>query len=310
MENKTASVNRLRVYGLGRSFADFCGSLQLICSKFDVPHFVRDFIQLHRSRTKIFGSRASPSHILATILIIGFVFLVSGCGKKSVGEKSGEKIEKTLKAEVGDRAKQDLDIKHKVHNFKLEGFTKSGENQWCIGGDFAKIIDKDIILSNIKGENFGKDISVILTADKGIYNRGTGLTELSGNVIVTTSDGAKVSMDFARWDANKEEIETDSHVIIEHGGIILEGRGALVRPKQKWAMLQKEIKVRDASNRVITCDGPLEVDYEKSEAVFNNNVQIIDTEGRMSANKLIAYFDPDTRTIERIEWIGDVECTY
>ncbi|MCK4463470.1 MAG: LPS export ABC transporter periplasmic protein LptC, partial [Candidatus Omnitrophica bacterium] len=245
-----------------------------------------------------------------TIALIGFIFLIGGCGKKSVGEKSGEKIEKTVRAEVGDRSKEEIDIKHKVHGFKLEGFTKTGENQWYIEGDFAKIIDKDIILNSIKGESFGKDISVILTADKGIYNRGSGLTELNGNVIVTTSDGGKVSMDFARWDAKKGEIETDSHVIIEHGGIMLEGRGALVRPKQKWAMLEKEIKVRDASNRVITCDGPLEVDYGKREAVFNNNVQILDTEGRMSANKLVAYFDPDTRTIERIEWIGDVECIY
>ncbi len=254
-------------------------------------------------------NKTTSINILVAVLAC-FIFLVSGCGEKSVGERSGEKIEKTVKAEVGDIVKDQIDIKHRVHSFKLEGFTKSGENQWCIEGDFAKIIDKDIILSGIKGQSFGKDISVILTADKGIYNRTSGLTELSGNVIVTTSDGGKVRMDFARWDAKKAEIKTDSRVIIEHGGIILEGTGALVRPKEKWAMLEKEVKVTDTSNRVITCDGRLEVDYEKREAVFNDNVQILDTEGRMSANKLIAYFDPDKRVIEKIEWIGDVEAVY
>ncbi len=177
-------------------------------------------------------NKTASMNILVAILAC-FIFLVSGCGKKSISEKSQEKIEKTVKAEVGDIAKDQIDIKHRVHSFKLEGFTKSGENQWSIEGDFAKIIDEDIILSSIKGESFGEDFSVILTADKGIYNRASGLTELDGNVIVTTSDGGKVSMDFARWDAKKEEIKTDSRVIIEHGGIILEGTGALVRRSKR-----------------------------------------------------------------------------
>ena len=95
-----------------------------------------------------------------------------------------------------------------------------------------------------------------------------------------------------------------------HNGIVLEGEGASVLPKKKWAILEKNIRVTDLSDRIITCDGPLEVDYNNRKAIFNNNVEIIEKEGSMYANKVIAYFDPDKRIIEKIEWLGDVKCTY
>lgn len=238
------------------------------------------------------------------LIMLCLVFLVAGCGEKSVGEK----IEDTIKSERGDE--KAIDIKHRVHHFKLEGFTKKGDDQWYLEGEFAKLIDSDIVLSKIKGKTLDKDLTVMLTADNGIYNRISGCTELKGNVIITTSDGGKVTMDFARWNAAEEEVKTDSHVRIEHGSIVLEGMGALVRPKEKWAILEKEIKATDISKRVITCDGPLEVDYEKRRAIFNNNVEITDPQSKMYANKVVAYFDPEKRSIEKVEWLGDVKCIY
>ena len=153
-------------------------------------------------------------------------------------------------------------------------------------------------------------MQVHLTAENGVYNRDTGRTKLIGNVNVISSDGGKLTMDYAEWIADKEEVITDSHVVIEHSGIILEGDGARVLPKQKWAMLKNTIKAVDSNGRIITCDGPLEVDYEKKEAIFSNNVRVTEGETKLRADKMIAYFNPDTKAIERIQWVGDVEVVY
>ena len=108
----------------------------------------------------------------------------------------------------------------------------------------------------------------------------------------------------------QQEIKTDSRIKIIHSGVTLKGTGARVLPRQKWAILQKKIRANDTENRIITCDGPLEVDYKERKAIFNNNVEIKEKEGMINANKVVAYIDPEKKTIEKIEWLGDVKCTY
>ena len=90
----------------------------------------------------------------------------------------------------------------------------------------------------------------------------------------------------------------------------VEGLGALVMPQKKWAVINKNVKMSDKNGRVITCNGPLEVDYEERKAILKNNVKIIDTEGTMYADEMIAYFDSDKRQIEKIEWLGNVKAVY
>ncbi|NQT21893.1 MAG: LPS export ABC transporter periplasmic protein LptC [Candidatus Omnitrophica bacterium] len=237
------------------------------------------------------------------IMVLCLVFFLSGCENKSVKKSVTKDI-------ISEDSEEEIAIQHKVHHFKLEGFTKTGKDQWYLEGEFAKVLESDIILSNIKGESFSDKINVVLTADNGVFRRLTGATELEGNVIITTSDNGRLTMDFANWDAAKEEVTTDSSVVIEHSGIILEGKGALVKPKKEWAMLMEGIKAKDSTDRVITCNGPLEVDYKQRRAIFNNEVIITDPDGKICADKLVAYFNPDTREIERLEWIGDVKAVY
>ena len=63
----------------------------------------------------------------------------------------------------------------------------------------------------------------------------------------------------------------------------------------------------DNGATVITCDGPLDIDYEKNLAVFNNNVKIVDEKGEVTSNRLDAYLNRQTKAIVKAIAKGEVK---
>lgn len=58
---------------------------------------------------------------------------------------------------------------------------------------------------------------------------------------------------------------------------------------------------------VITSDGPMEVDYSKKIAVFDENVFVNDPQGTVRADHMEVYFDKETNDIDQIYCKGDVK---
>jgi lipopolysaccharide export system protein LptA len=56
----------------------------------------------------------------------------------------------------------------------------------------------------------------------------------------------------------------------------------------------------------ITCDGPLQLDYEKHVAVFTRNVHVQDPEGDLYGDKLVAYLDPVAGDVRYAQATGHV----
>ena len=248
------------------------------------------------------------TRIFIIVMICGISLL--GCGKDAPGTKSAKKLERHLMEKASGAEDEELSYRQEVRNFKLEGFSKAGTSKWSVHGEFANIVEPDIFFKRLDGESLSDEMTIAITADSGIYNKNSRSAELKGNVVVTLSDGGKVYMDHARWNAGNEEIITDSPIKIEHSGIVLEGRGAIVKPQSEWAVIEHNIRMVDKSGRIINCEGPLEVDYKHNKAILKKNVEIIDEDGTIQADQVTAYFNVDTRQIERIEWLGNVKAVY
>jgi len=58
---------------------------------------------------------------------------------------------------------------------------------------------------------------------------------------------------------------------------------------------------------VITCSGPLNVDYNNNIAILNYDVFVEDKYGNIRADKIKLIFNKDKKKIERIEAFGNVE---
>ncbi|MFH1037608.1 MAG: LptA/OstA family protein [PVC group bacterium] len=58
---------------------------------------------------------------------------------------------------------------------------------------------------------------------------------------------------------------------------------------------------------VVTCDGNLFLDYGHQQATFFNNVLVKNPRGSLRADRLVIFFTPDGKKVERTEGEGNVQ---
>lgn len=230
-------------------------------------------------------------------------FLVSGCSES----KKPEEAPVSSEPETVTNSGLDNNLEQKVLNFSLSG-TEDGLKKWDIEGDSADFLTSNIIeLSKIKGKIYTKDNVVTPTADKGKVDKRSNNIELRENVVVTTEDGARLTTERLNWDAEKEFIWTDDFVRVQKDEIIATGYGVSGNPNLEKVEFKEDVKINIAPSTVITCDGPLEIDYLKSIAYLNNNVYVVDERGEILADKAHVYFDKTQKKIIKIVARGNVE---
>lgn len=233
-----------------------------------------------------------------TILIT--VLAANGCSKKDEPQKARE----TLAGE------ESLALKQEVYTFKVEGFNKDKKVQWGLEGESAKVILDKVNIKNLRAVYHGNDMTFTIFADSAVYDKKTQNIELKTNIVGKTSDGGELATDYANWNAEAEEITTDSHVVVKRENITCRGRGLVTRPRLKRVAFEKEVEVDIAPDKKIVCSGPFELDQEKRVAIFNNNVKITDKDSETLTDKLTVYLKAKTNEVERIVTEGNVEVVH
>jgi len=202
----------------------------------------------------------------------------------------------------------------KILGFSLSNFGEQNEKTWDIVGDTLEVYGSLLKLTNIKADLYGEQEDMVLTADSGTFDRAEGKLHLQDNVVIVTETGAKMMTDTLDWLQKTETVTTEDKVNIYRDNLEAQGIGAIGQPDLKQVSLNKEVQVDISSESegqmkktTITCDGPLDIDYEKQEAVFNENVKALDGESELYADKMTGYFDKQTRKIIKIIAEGNVK---
>lgn len=189
-----------------------------------------------------------------------------------------------------------------IMDFSLSGFGEKGKKAWDISGKSADIFTDIIKLNDVVGNFYGKDENIKLTANKGDFNKQSGSVHLEENVVITTSSGAKLTTNSLDWDRKNQLVSTKELVNIEKENMVTVAQGATGKTNLNTVTLQKDVQVdinptqeeldaQGAGNKtVITCDGPLEINYEKNIAVFNNNVKVDSNGTLIYSDKMDVYF--------------------
>ena len=185
-----------------------------------------------------------------------------------------------------------------INDFSLAGYGEKGKKSWDLSGKSADIFTDVIKLKDVIGNLYGKEEDIRLTAERGDFNKADGKVHLEENVVITTSGGAKLTTDSLDWDRKNQLVTSPDIVNIQRENMITVALGAKGEPNLKNIVLEKDVKVninpvnsaQEKEKIIITCDGPLEIDYEKNIAAFNNNVKVERTDSTIYSDKMDVYF--------------------
>lgn len=200
------------------------------------------------------------------------------------------------------------DSEQQLNDFSLAGYGDKGKKTWDITGKSADMFTENIIFKKVIGNLYGETENVQLTADKGDFNKAESKIRLEQDVVITTSSGTKLTTESLDWDRKNNVVSTKDKVNIKRNNMVTTSLGATGQPGLNKVNLDKDIKLEitpdeaknikdsgiNAAKIIITCDGPLSIDYEKNLAVFTNNVKVERLESQIYSDEMNVYFVKDS----------------
>ncbi|MCX5712739.1 MAG: LPS export ABC transporter periplasmic protein LptC [Candidatus Omnitrophica bacterium] len=232
------------------------------------------------------------------IILFLFLFFVIISGLSAQVEQASDD-----KADASDQ---------QISGFSLAGYGEKGKKSWDITGKTADIYDTEVRLTDIIGKLYGATDDIKLTADKGTFDKKEGKMHLQDNVVITSTSGARLTTNSLDWDRKKEMVSTADLVNIYKDNMVTTSKGAVGHPNLNQVTLQKDVTVEmtlnamekdkpeDKGKVIITCDGPVEIDYQKNVATFKNNVKVDKQEFVLYGDTLDVYFltGPAAKAVE------------
>jgi LPS export ABC transporter protein LptC len=190
-----------------------------------------------------------------------------------------------------------------ISDFSLAGFAEKGKKSWDLAGKTADIFDNVIKLKDVVGNMYGATENVKLTANKGDFDKAEGKVHLEDKVVITSSSGAKLTTESLDWDRKNQLVSTKEKVNIEKENMTAIATGATGQPNLNKVNLVKDVQVEISAAKkegqiegsvkdktIITCDGPLEVDYQNNIATFKNNVKVDNKDALIYSDIMDVYF--------------------
>ena len=249
--------------------------------------------------------------VFSCLLIAGFGLLfaasIAGCGKPTAQQP------KTPAAQAGAPGSD-----QQMTGFTIAGYDEeNGAKRWELEGTRASMDGEMVLIQEPNAIGHDAERTAYLTARHARVNERTHQVQLQEDVTIHTTDGIWLTTPHLSWVPDQNLVTTGAPVRIESDHFLLRGNGMRGYSELKTATILKDIELvlnptddepvnRERKQVIITCEGPLALDYKRSIATFEKNVHVNDPNGDMYSDVLVAYLNPDTRTIRYAEANGNV----
>ncbi len=206
-----------------------------------------------------------------------------------------------------DKSSIKEEASQEIKDFNLVQYTADGKKKWELNGEKAYLYGGLIEIGGPEAVLYGEKSRFNLTAEKGFFNRPQNDVRLKDNVVVTSSDGMKLKTGYLYWQGETQNITTDAPVFMTKDNLEATGQGASCNLEAKQVRFNEDVSTSvEEGSTIITCEGPLELDYGKSRATFHKDVEVKDSQGNLLADRMDVFFDPKTKKIKRVIASGNV----
>ncbi|MFH1505007.1 MAG: LPS export ABC transporter periplasmic protein LptC [Candidatus Omnitrophota bacterium] len=200
----------------------------------------------------------------------------------------------------------------KIKDFYLSNFKEDGTKEWEVKGEEAIVYDEYVDIDQMDANYYAENDVLAVTSDKAKLNKENMDVNLKGNVHVENADGMKLDTETLDWQREKNHIETDDKVKTSQDNMQITATGLSADTALKEADFKKDVEVvfpegETGEVSTATCTGALEIAYALGTAIFNDNVVVTHTQGKLFSDKTTLYFDTEGKQIEKIVSEGNVK---
>jgi LPS export ABC transporter protein LptC len=243
------------------------------------------------------------------LITVTFVFLYVVLIQWKVWNHSKRNIDPSVRQ--GEDVRKDGS--QQVYSFSFSKYTEAGVRELEIEGDSADILSEKVKLINVIAKAYAEESPITITADRGSFNKSTNDIWLEKNVVATTEDGIRLITEELLIHPDANRMETDIEAKVKKDNIHIQGMGAKSDSDVGTVTFRKNVTVvvqdpnSDTNNpTVITCDGPLEIDYKKNVAYFKEDVVAQDERGTLSSDFMDVFYNGASRRVSKMIATGNV----
>jgi LPS export ABC transporter protein LptC len=123
--------------------------------------------------------------------------------------------------------------------------TLDGSLRWTLDADQAEVYDQRgvTVMRKVVIQVFSKDGSWKVTSDEGTLENTKRDVALTGNVVITASDGLEMRTPTLNWLNARRALYTEDAVEIRRDGTTITGEGLTVRMQEETAALRHKVRV-------------------------------------------------------------------
>ncbi len=200
----------------------------------------------------------------------------------------------------------------KIKDFYLSNFKEDGTRDWEVRGEEAVIHEEHVDIDDMKANYYSQDDTIVITSDKAKLNKENMDVALQDNVKVQNKEGVTLSTDSLNWKRDQNKINTDDWVQTSKDAMQVKAKGLSADTEFRKVDFEQKVEAtlpdqETGELTTITCSGPLEIEYNEGQAVFNDDVVITHPQGKMFSDKAIVYFDIEAKKIKKIICEGNVK---
>ena len=200
----------------------------------------------------------------------------------------------------------------KIKDFYLSNFKGDGSSDWEVRGDEAIVHDDDVDIHKMTANYHTEDDTIVITSDKAKLNKQSMDVVLEDNVRIKNKDGSTLSTDSLNWQRSENHIETKDWVETSRDSMYIKAEGLSADTEFRRVDFEKNVEAtlpdqESGEPITVTCSGPLEIEYNQGQAVFNDDVVVSHPQGTMFSDKAIIFFNTEEKGIEKIISEGNVK---